>query len=120
MFRFRTVRAILYVHMTSCHVVLNMTKRKDPLPDSMKANPAAQRKLAQLIDGGVIKPTHDPWKYYSQPEFKNFFCSVAREKFRKAFFYGLYKKYGEDEVKAMRKSGVDLSKFSFYACFTSY
>ena len=43
-------------------------KRKNPLLDSLAANPAASRTLTKLIATGVINPTDKPQTWYKHPQ----------------------------------------------------
>ena len=42
-------------------------KRRNPLPDSLAANPATSRTLTRFIATGVIKPGDKPQNWYNHP-----------------------------------------------------
>ena len=79
-----------------------MTKRKEPQSDSIKANTAASRKMAELIDSGIVKPHQRYQRWYNDPAYKSLFHAVHPDKFRKTFDYAVKAKHGADKVKTAR------------------
>ena len=70
------------------------SKRKNPYPDSLAANPAAPRTLTRLVATGVIKQGDKPQHWYKHPQHARAFASFHSDKFRKRFGKLLTEKYG--------------------------
>ena len=75
---------------------------RNPLPDSIAANPEAARLLTSLFSRGIIKKGDKARKWHKHPTYSARFSSVALEKFRKRFVQLYNEKFGAPNDRKSR------------------